>query len=84
MNEFLAKLVHAVLPRVRDFRGVKKSGIDAQGNLTIGFKDHLVFPEINPEHSKVNFGMQVTIVPKFRDYAKAVELFTHLGIPFTK
>ncbi|MDP3729646.1 MAG: 50S ribosomal protein L5 [bacterium] len=84
MNEFLTKLVHIVLPRVRDFRGIKKSCVDDLGNLTIGLKDHLVFPEISPEHSKVNFGMQMTIVPRFHNREKAVALYTKLGIIFTK
>ena len=84
LREFLGKFIHVVLPRVRDFRGIKASAIDAGGNLTIGLKEHLVFPEIIPELSKVNFGMEVTLVPKISDPAKAFELYKSLGIPFGK
>lgn len=84
MLEFLKKLVNVALPRVRDFRGIKKTAIDSAGNLTIGLKEHLVFPEVNPETSKASFGLEVTLVPKFRDKEKAVELYKELGIPFSK
>jgi large subunit ribosomal protein L5 len=84
MSEFLKKLINTALPRVRDFRGVKATAIDSDGNLTIGLKEHLVFPEINPETSKTSFGLEITIVPKFRDKEKAVELYKELGMPFSK
>jgi len=84
LQEFLKKLIHVVLPRVRDFRGIKTSAVDAGGNLTIGIKEHLVFPEISPELSKVNFGMEVTIVPKISSPEKSFELYKSLGIPFSK
>lgn len=84
MSEFLKKLINTALPRVRDFRGVKTTAIDSDGNLTIGLKEHLVFPEINPETSKTSFGLEITIVPKFRDKEKAVELYKELGMPFSK
>ena len=84
MNEFMKKLLKVALPRVRDFRGIKKESVDANGNLTIGLKEHLVFPEISPELSKVNFGMEITFVPKMQNKEKAVELYKELGIPFKK
>lgn len=84
MNEFLAKFTHTVLPRVRDFRGINQESIDANGNLTIGLKEHLVFPEVSPETAKASFGVEVTFVPKFRNREKALELYKELGIPFSK
>lgn len=84
MAEFLKKFINAVLPRVRDFRGIKPTSVDASGNLTIGLKDHLVFPEMSPDISKISFGMEITIVPKLRGKTKAVELYKTLGIPFKK
>ena len=62
MKSLMSKLVNITLPRVRDFRGIDQGAIDKNGNLNIGLKEHLVFPEISPEHSKVNFGMQFTLV----------------------
>ncbi len=85
LKGFLEKLVRVVLPRVRDFRGIDPHAIDAAGNLTIGIKEHLVFPEIIPELSKVNFGMEATIVPKIKTKKeKALELYKGLNIPFKK
>lgn len=84
MSEFLRKLTNVALPRVRDFRGISQTAIDENGNLTIGLKEHLVFPEVNPETSKASFGLEITLVPKFRDKEKAVELYKELGIPFGK
>ena len=84
MNEFIKKLLNIALPRVRDFRGIKRESVDANGNLTIGLKDHFIFPEIIPELSKVNFGMEITFVPKIQNKEKAVELYKELRIPFKK
>ena len=85
MQKFLEKVVRVALPRVRDFRGINPRNIDKDGNLNFGVKDHFVFPEIIPEHSKVAFGMEITVVPKHRrDHKEAVELYKALGIPFQK
>src|SRR3989338_3391886 len=61
MQSFLDKLINIVLPRVKDFRGIKPSGIDEMGNVTIGLKEHTVFPETADEDSKDIFGLAVTI-----------------------
>lgn len=84
MDDFLSKLIQIVLPRVRDFRGLKPESIDPSGNLTIGLKEHLVFPEVSPETSKTNFGLEITLVPKLRGKEKAVALYKELRIPFSK
>jgi large subunit ribosomal protein L5 len=84
MELFLKKVINIVLPRVRDFRGIDAKGVDKNGNLTIGLKEHLVFPEVSPETSKVGFGLQLTIVPKVQKRAEAMELYKEIGIPFKK
>ena len=84
MRDFLEKMIKAALPRVRDFRGIDLKNIDKMGNLTVGFKEHLVFPEVSPETSTVNFGIEVTIVPKERKREKAIVLYRELGIPLKK
>jgi len=73
-----------MLPRTKDFRGLSAKGIDEMGNLTIGIKEHTVFPETSDEEMKDIFGFAVTIVTtaKTRDEAKA--LFDHFGFPFKK
>ena len=80
-EQFLKKLFMVAIPRVRDFRGIPPTSIDGQGNLTLGVKEHIVFPEINPEHMKVNFGLEITIVPSLRDRDRALEFYKVLGIP---
>lgn len=84
MRDFLEKMIKVVLPRMRDFRGIDLKNIDKMGNLTIGFKEHLVFPEVSPETSMVNFGIEVTLVPKERKREKAIALYRELGIPLKK
>lgn len=86
MEEFLKKTIHTALPRIRDFRGINDMAIDGAGNLTIGIKEHAVFPEIVPEMSKVNFGLEITIVPKLPivKHADAVAFYRALGVPFKK
>lgn len=81
MEDFLSKLINIVLPRVRDFRGINLKSIDSKGNLTIGIKEHTVFPEINPETSKVDFGLEISIVSNAKNREEAIELFRRIGIP---
>jgi len=84
MYDFLDRLVKIVLPRVRDFRGINLKNIDQSGNLSIGLKEHLVFPEISSETSRVDFGLQIVIVSNAKKREEAVELYKLIGIPFKK
>ena len=84
MVDFLNKLNSTVLPRLRDFRGLNLKNVDENGNLSIGLKEQVVFPEIIPEDSKVNFGMQITVVPKNKNRAEAIQLYRGLGVPLKK
>src|ERR1700683_5264088 len=61
MQAFLDKLIHVVFPRVKDFRGLSAKAIDEMGNITIGIKEHVVFPETADEDAKDGFGFAVTI-----------------------
>ena len=81
MAGFIKKIISIVLPRVRDFRGISVKNIDAAGNLNIGLKEQYVFPEISPEKSKVNFGLEITIVSKIKIREKAIELYKSSGFP---
>ena len=81
MNDFLTKVSSIVLPRVKDFRGLELSNVDHDGNLNFGFREQTVFPEINPERSRVTFGMQVTVVPRKKDREAAIALYRSLGVP---
>lgn len=81
MRDFFEKIVNVVLPRVRDFRGLPLKNIDKEGNLNIGFRDQVVFPEINPETSKVNFGLQVTVVLQKKNREEAIAFYRQKGVP---
>jgi large subunit ribosomal protein L5 len=84
MDDFLYRMINVALPRVRDFRGIDPKQIDGGGNLTIGFRDHSVFPEIVPEDSKHDFGFQVTLVSDINDPKEALEFFKKTGVPLMK
>ena len=84
MKDFLKRFVEVVLPRVRDFRGIDPKAIDAQGNLTIGIKEHIVFPEVAPDEVKIDFGLEVTLVSDTKGKEESYKLFKSLGIPLMK
>lgn len=84
MMDFLSRLINSALPRVRDFRGLDPKAVDENGNLTIGIKEHIVFPEVDVETVKTNFGLEATVVPRLRNREAAMELYKQLGIPFKK
>jgi len=74
MYAFLEKVNKIVFPRVRDFKGLETTGIDSVGNLSIGFKEHTVFPEINPEQAKA-------VVTRANTREEAVEMYRLMGVP---
>lgn len=86
MRDFFIRLIDIVLPRVKDFKGLDLKQIDGNGNLNIGLREQFVFPEIQADKSRVNFGLQITIVPKpeFRIKERAVDLYRALGVPLKK
>jgi large subunit ribosomal protein L5 len=84
MYEFLDRFINAVLPRVRDFRGVSPRAFDGRGNYTIGVKDQLIFPEIDFNKVDRTRGMNVCIVTTARTDEEGRALLRQLGMPFTK
>lgn len=85
MADFLERLVQVVLPRIRDFRGIPLKNVDAAGNLNVGIREQFAFPEVAPESSKVNFGVQVTVVPKqAKNRDAAISFYRELGVPLQK
>lgn len=83
-KSFLEKLINIVLPRVKDFRGLKASAIDEMGNMTIGFKEHTVFPETSDEDARDVFGIAVTITTTAKNPAEAEAFLRHIGLPLKK
>ncbi|MFA6382868.1 MAG: 50S ribosomal protein L5 [Parcubacteria group bacterium] len=84
MWDFLDRLVGAAIPRIRDFQGIKESAVDGSGNLNIGIKEHVIFPEIMPENVKNMIGLQVTVVTNAKNREKGLELFRLLKFPIVK
>jgi large subunit ribosomal protein L5 len=81
MYGFLDRLINVVLPRTRDFRGINTSAVDAQGNLTIGLREHTVFPELAQENVKLLFGLEVTVVTTAKNKERAFLFLKSLGFP---
>ncbi|BDF57597.1 50S ribosomal protein L5 [Christensenellaceae bacterium] len=82
MYEFIDKLISIAIPRVRDFRGLSPKSFDGRGNFAMGFKEQLVFPEI--EYDKVDAirGMDIIVVTTAETDEEARELLTQMGMPF--
>ncbi|OHA64681.1 MAG: 50S ribosomal protein L5 [Candidatus Wildermuthbacteria bacterium RIFCSPLOWO2_01_FULL_48_29] len=78
---FLERLIHVVLPRSRDFRGLPLSNVDERGNLAIGIREHIFFPEVSPEKARDIFGLQVTVTTTAKTKEEGLELFRLLGFP---
>ncbi len=82
MWSFLDRLMNVALPRVRDFRGVPTDSFDGRGNYTLGFREQLVFPEIQYDQIDKIRGFEVTIVTSAKTDDAARELLRLLGMPF--
>ncbi len=84
MYAFLEKLINVALPRTKDFRGIKREAVDNVGNLTLGIKEHTIFPETADEDIKDVFGMSITLVSTAKNKKEGTVFFEILGIPFKK
>lgn len=82
MYDFLNKLINIVFPRVRDFRGVSPKAFDGKGNYSIGFKEHIVFPEISPDDVSNLHGLQVNISTTAKNNEEGFALLKAMGFPF--
>lgn len=83
MWEFLDKFMNVTLARVRDFHGIDPKSIGQSGTLTVGVKEHIVFPEIRSDEVEHLHGLEVTIVTTGQDRAQTQALLTQLGFPFS-
>ena len=83
MYEFLDRLITIALPRVRDFRGVKGSSFDGNGNYAMGLKEQIVFPEIEFDKVDEVLGMDIIICTTAKVDAEAKALLKHFNMPFT-
>ncbi|MCB5411579.1 50S ribosomal protein L5 [Pseudogemmobacter faecipullorum] len=83
MYEFLDRLINVALPRVRDFRGVKGTSFDGNGNYAMGLKEHIVFPEIEFDKVDEVLGMDIIICTNAKTDAEAKSLLKHFNMPFS-
>ena len=84
MYHFLDRLVNTALPRIRDFRGIPRRGMDGRGNFSIGIREQIIFPEIDYNSIDRIRGFQVTIATTARNDAEAMRLLELYGFPFIR
>jgi large subunit ribosomal protein L5 len=84
MYDFLYRLIHMTLPRVRDFRGINPKSFDAQGNYTLGMRDSGAFPEIVGAAADNTHGLEVVITTSASNREEGAALLEKLGFPFKK
>ncbi len=84
MYAFLEKLINVALPRTKDFRGISRKVVDNIGNLTLGIKEHTIFPETADEDIKDVFGLSITIVSTAKTQKEGFAFYELLGVPFKK
>ncbi|AUG34169.1 50S ribosomal protein L5 [Candidatus Hodgkinia cicadicola] len=82
MFEFLDRLIHIALPKLREFRGLNVSAFDKHNNISFGIKEYCIFPEIKYNKSTRLFGLNVTLCLRAASRLHAMTLLTFLGIPF--
>ena len=84
MYEFLDRFVHNALPRVRDFRGIPKTGFDGVGNYNMGIQDVSVFTEVDADKLKYPLGVNIAIVTTAKNDEGARELLKMMEVPFAE
>lgn len=84
MYDFADRFINLVLPRLRDFHGVKSKAFDRQGNYSIGLVDQSVFPELTYEDTATPHGLQVIFAIKAKNPQYARALLEKFGVPFEK
>src|SRR5512138_3463431 len=82
MYEFFDRLVNVAMPRIRDFRGVSNRAFDGRGNYNLGFKEQIIFPEI--EYDKIDQlrGMNIAITTTAKTDDEARALLSAFRFPF--
>nr|YP_009745166.1 ribosomal protein L5 [Halymenia maculata]QIG87176.1 ribosomal protein L5 [Halymenia maculata] len=82
MYNFLNKLIHLSLPRIRDFRGISTKQFDGRGNYNLGLKEQLIFPEIEYDNIDKIRGLDIAIVTTAKSDRESLSLLKKFGMPF--
>ena len=81
MYDFLDRLINIALPRIRDFRGLKKKSFDGNGNYSIGVKEQIIFPEIDYDNIDTIRGLDITITTSAKTDREALALLQAFNFP---
>ena len=84
MYNFLEKLISLSLPKVKDFKGVSRTGFDGRGNYSFGLTEQLIFPEVKYDNIIKIHGMNITIATSTTNDKMAFRLLELMGMPFAK
>ncbi len=84
MYDFLEKFINVVLPRVRDFQGLRPKSVDRDGNFNFGLKEQTLFPEIVQDDIVKTHGIQITVVTRTTSPEDSLLLLQNIGFPFHK
>ena len=84
MWEFIHRLVHTALPRIRDFQGIPDRSFDGRGNYSLGIREQVIFPEIDIDKVVKTRGMDITFVTSAQSDDEARFLLRELGLPLRK
>jgi large subunit ribosomal protein L5 len=84
MWEFVHRLVHTALPRIRDFQGIPDKSFDGRGNYSVGLREQVIFPEINADNVAKTRGMDITFVTSAETDEEARRLLREIGLPFKR
>ena len=82
MYEFLDRLIHVALPRVRDFKGISDRSFDGRGNYSLGLREQIIFPEIHADKVEKARGMTITITTTAKTDQEGRVLLKLMGMPF--
>ncbi len=82
MYEFLDRLIHVALPRVRDFKGISDRSFDGRGNYSLGLREQVIFPEIQADKVEKTRGMTITITTTAKTDQEGRALLKQMGMPF--
>ena len=84
MWEFVQRLIHTALPRIRDFQGLPDKSFDGRGNYSMGIREQVIFPEIDMDKVVKTRGMDVTFVTTSKTDEEARALLREIGLPMRK
>ncbi|GMV98312.1 MAG: 50S ribosomal protein L5 [Phycisphaerae bacterium] len=82
MYEFMDRLIHIAIPRIRDFRGLNPRSFDGRGNYSMGVSEQTIFPEVDAAAVEFPQGMNITVVTTAGNDRDSRDLLRLLGMPF--